>query len=266
MTASAPARDLRADELRLALAGREAPFAVVDLDAWDANAQDLLRRAGRLPVRLATKSVRCRALVERALSRGFSGVLTYSLDEALWLADQGVDDLLVAYPPVGLDSLSRLATHPPSRHGDRDDRPPRSRHASRRGGARGLGRPDPRVPGPRRIAEDRPRAPGGATLLPADPRGRRGRRAGGPRPPRAAPGRRHVLRRPGRRAPGQLARGPARQGGVGPRAPGTSCGGGDRRRGRAGSPPRAGQRRRHGQPAPLRRRTRPPPSWRPAQD
>ncbi|WP_308191361.1 alanine racemase [Arsenicicoccus bolidensis] len=112
MTASAPARDLRADELRLALAGREAPFAVVDLDAWDANAQDLLRRAGRLPVRLATKSVRCRALVERALSRGFSGVLTYSLDEALWLADQGVDDLLVAYPPVGLDSLSRLATHP----------------------------------------------------------------------------------------------------------------------------------------------------------
>ncbi|WP_313715890.1 alanine racemase, partial [Arsenicicoccus bolidensis] len=112
MTASAPARDLRADELRLALAGREAPFAVVDLDAWDANAQDLLRRAGRLPVRLATKSVRCRALVERALSRGFSGVLTYSHDEALWLADQGVDDLLVAYPPVGLDSLSRLATHP----------------------------------------------------------------------------------------------------------------------------------------------------------
>lgn len=51
MTASAPARDLRVDELRLALAGREAPFAVVDLDAWDANAQDLLRRAGRLPVR-----------------------------------------------------------------------------------------------------------------------------------------------------------------------------------------------------------------------
>lgn len=112
MIAPAPARDPRADELRRALAGREAPFAVVDLDAWDANARDLLRRAGRLPVRLATKSVRCRALVERALSQGFSGVLTYSLDEALWLADQGVDDLLVAYPPVGLDSLSRLATHP----------------------------------------------------------------------------------------------------------------------------------------------------------
>lgn len=265
MTASAPARDLRADELRLALAGREAPFAVVDLDAWDANAQDLLRRAGRLPVRLGRKSVRCRALVERALPgiqrrpdlqprRGTVARRPGGRRPARGL-------------PAGRSRLALAPRHaPPSRHGDRDDRPPRSRHASRRGGARGLGRPDPRVPGPRRIAEDRPRAPGGATLLPADPRGRRGRRAGGPRPPRAAPGRRHVLRRPGRRAPGQLARGPARQGGVGPRAPGTSCGGGDRRRGRAGSPPRAGQRRRHGQPAPLRRRTRPPPSWRPAQD
>src|SRR5258708_7723731 len=32
------------------------PFAVVDLDAFDANAADLLRRAGGVPVRLASKS------------------------------------------------------------------------------------------------------------------------------------------------------------------------------------------------------------------
>lgn len=112
MIAHAPAQDRRADELRDALAGREAPFAVVDLDTWDDNARALLDRAGRLPVRLASKSVRCRALVERALSQGFRGVLAYSLDEALWLADLGVDDLLVAYPPVGPDTLTRLATHP----------------------------------------------------------------------------------------------------------------------------------------------------------
>lgn len=43
------------------------PVAVVDLDLFDANAAGLLRRAGSTPVRLASKSVRVRALVHRAL-------------------------------------------------------------------------------------------------------------------------------------------------------------------------------------------------------
>ena len=51
----------------------EPPFAVVDLDAFDANAADLLRRAGGTPIRLASKSVRCRALIERALAAGLAG-------------------------------------------------------------------------------------------------------------------------------------------------------------------------------------------------
>ena len=51
----------------------EPPFAVVDLDAFDRNAADLLRRAGGKPVRLASKSVRCRALIERALAAGLQG-------------------------------------------------------------------------------------------------------------------------------------------------------------------------------------------------
>ncbi|WP_409483785.1 alanine racemase [Arsenicicoccus dermatophilus] len=106
--------DPRAQELRRLLAGRDAPFAVVDLDAWDVNAAALLGRAAPLPVRVASKSVRCRALLERALGQGFTGVLGYSLDEALWLVDHGVADVLVAYPPVGRDALSRLARHPRS--------------------------------------------------------------------------------------------------------------------------------------------------------
>ena len=43
-----------------ATAGLPAPLAVVDLDAFDANADDLVRRAGGLPIRVASKSVRCR--------------------------------------------------------------------------------------------------------------------------------------------------------------------------------------------------------------
>src|SRR5258706_14624785 len=41
------------------------PFACVDLDAFDANAADLVRRAAGTPLRLASKSVRCRALQRR---------------------------------------------------------------------------------------------------------------------------------------------------------------------------------------------------------
>ena len=47
----------------------EAPFAFVDLDAMWANADALLERAGRKPIRVATKSIRCRALIEEILGR-----------------------------------------------------------------------------------------------------------------------------------------------------------------------------------------------------
>ena len=46
---------------------------VIDLDAFDRNAADLLRRAGATPIRLASKSVRCRALIDRALGRRAPG-------------------------------------------------------------------------------------------------------------------------------------------------------------------------------------------------
>ena len=93
----------------------EAPFAVVDLDAFDRNAADLLRRAGGTPIRLASKSVRCRALIERALRAGLQGILAFTLPEALWLAGHGHDDLVVAYPTVDRAALRALAAGPRER-------------------------------------------------------------------------------------------------------------------------------------------------------
>ena len=90
--------------------GRPAPFAVVDLDAFDANAADLVRRAGGCPIRVASKSIRVRHLLERALGQeGFAGVMAYSLREALWLAGHGLTDLFVAYPTTDREALSALA-------------------------------------------------------------------------------------------------------------------------------------------------------------
>ncbi|MFF8954759.1 amino acid deaminase/aldolase [Streptomyces sp. NPDC014894] len=96
-----------------ATAHLDAPFAVVDLDAFDANADDLVRRAGGKPVRVASKSVRCRALLERVLAReGFSGVMSFTLAESLWLARSGFDDVLLAYPSVNRAGFAELAGDP----------------------------------------------------------------------------------------------------------------------------------------------------------
>jgi D-serine deaminase-like pyridoxal phosphate-dependent protein len=100
------------DELKHATSALDAPFAVVDLDAFDHNAGDLLRRAGGTPIRLASKSVRCRALIERALGLGLQGILAFTLPEALWLAGHGHEDLVVAYPTVDRSALRALAAGP----------------------------------------------------------------------------------------------------------------------------------------------------------
>ena len=94
-----------------ATAALDPPLALADLDAFDRNAADLTRRAGNLPIRVATKSLRCRHLIERALARpGYQGLMCYSLPEALWLYAAGTsDDLLVAYPTVDRRALRALA-------------------------------------------------------------------------------------------------------------------------------------------------------------
>jgi D-serine deaminase-like pyridoxal phosphate-dependent protein len=89
----------------------EAPFAFVDLDAMWANAEAMLARAGGKPIRIASKSIRCRALLEAILRRDerFAGLMTYTLPETLWLAEQGFEDLLLAYPTADSEALGELA-------------------------------------------------------------------------------------------------------------------------------------------------------------
>ena len=96
-----------------ATAHLDAPVAIVDLDAFDANADDLVRRAGGKPVRVASKSVRCRALLERVLARdGFAGLMSFTLAESLWLARSGFDDVLLAYPSADHTAFGELANDP----------------------------------------------------------------------------------------------------------------------------------------------------------
>jgi D-serine deaminase-like pyridoxal phosphate-dependent protein len=97
-----------------AVAGIPAPLAILDMAAVRANAQDLVRRAGGTPIRLATKSLRVRSIIaEVAGLPGFSGLLAYSLPEALFLHRTGTsNDIVVAYPTVDRAAIAELAADP----------------------------------------------------------------------------------------------------------------------------------------------------------
>lgn len=90
------------------------PLMVVDLDAFDANADDLVRRAAGKTIRIASKSVRVPSLLRRVLERpGFHGILSFTLREALWLHGEGIgDDLVIAYPTTDRGALADLTSSP----------------------------------------------------------------------------------------------------------------------------------------------------------
>ena len=113
-------RESHRQRLECACSGLDAPFACVDLDAFDANADALARRAAGTPIRLASKSVRCRALLERVLTRrpAFGGLLVLTVGEALWLSEHGFDDIVVGYPSVDRAGLAELARRARSRTED----------------------------------------------------------------------------------------------------------------------------------------------------
>ncbi|MDP9115783.1 MAG: amino acid deaminase/aldolase [Actinomycetota bacterium] len=91
----------------------EPPLAALDLVALEANAADLVRRAAGKPVRIASKSVRCRAVLELALATpGVRGVMAYSLREAIWLVRGGVADVLMGYPSADRAALAELCEDP----------------------------------------------------------------------------------------------------------------------------------------------------------
>ena len=167
------------------------PFAFVDLDALARNARRMLDQAGGLPIRIASKSVRSTAVLRRILELdpGFRGVHAFTVPEALYLAEQGFDDIVVAYPSVDRAAIARVARleaeRPKARAGADGRRPPPPRPD--RGGDRRRPRAGPRLPRHRRRLVAARRADGAdrAEAL-AGPR-RRPRRAGWRRRSPSAP-------------------------------------------------------------------------------
>ena len=182
------------------------PFAFVDLDALRANARFMLAQAAGKPIRIASKSVRSVAVLRRILELdpGFAGILAFTLPEALFLAEQGFEDIVVAYPTADREALAELvelaATEPIERAGaDGRQLAHLDLIESAIGGGRGRG---PGLPRPRRrlvaagrqAGADRPQALAGANSGAGAPMAAEiEERPGHP------PGRRDGLRGPDRR-------------------------------------------------------------------
>lgn len=90
----------------------DAPVLALDLDLLDHNIADLRRRAAGVPIRVASKSLRVRSMIERVLDRpGYAGVLAFDVAEAHWLAtESGVSDVLLGYPTAKREALAALFT------------------------------------------------------------------------------------------------------------------------------------------------------------
>jgi D-serine deaminase-like pyridoxal phosphate-dependent protein len=115
--ASALAGDAWRDRERYWLSMTEAvadvsgPVAAIDVGALRHNALDMVVRAGGVPIRIASKSVRVREIVDATLAiPGYRGILAFTLPEALWLARNGHEDVVVGYPTADRAALATLAT------------------------------------------------------------------------------------------------------------------------------------------------------------
>jgi D-serine deaminase-like pyridoxal phosphate-dependent protein len=106
----------RYESLRAIFQRQRLPLAFVDLDAFDANvdyAACIAQGFGKT-LRIGTKSMRCPALMERALAHSSSvlrGFLTFTAEETAFLANRGYDDFILAYPtlqPSDMDILAGL--------------------------------------------------------------------------------------------------------------------------------------------------------------
>jgi len=87
------------------------PFAFIDLDIMEENTRQLLIRSQQKQVRLATKSIRCRTILDTLLKESdhIQGLMCFTAPEAVWLSEQGYDDLLIAYPTVHPKHLEAVA-------------------------------------------------------------------------------------------------------------------------------------------------------------
>jgi len=87
------------------------PCAFVDLALFKENALDIAASSNSKPIRIASKSIRSVALLKKLFSYSplYQGIMCFTADEAIYLQEQGFDDLLIAYPVWNTTQLRKIS-------------------------------------------------------------------------------------------------------------------------------------------------------------
>lgn len=90
------------------------PVLFLDEEAFTKNCQWVIENAGSKKIRIATKSLRSKSIFKKILGMNsiFQGLMTFDLREALWLREEGFNDILMGYPSMDKSSLNELAKNP----------------------------------------------------------------------------------------------------------------------------------------------------------
>ena len=88
------------------------PLAYCNLDLFDQNINDIAARAAisNKTIRVASKSVRCTYLLNRILAANpiYKGIMSFTGSEALYLINQGFDDILIGYPIIDKNEINEI--------------------------------------------------------------------------------------------------------------------------------------------------------------
>lgn len=94
------------------LKDQKLPLAFLDIDLFERNISDIASRANGLPIRIASKSLRCIKVLRHILkNKAFDGIMAFTGSEANYLIEQGFDDILMGYPICEIEEIKQLCTH-----------------------------------------------------------------------------------------------------------------------------------------------------------
>lgn len=87
------------------------PALLLDLPAFEENCRQIASNGKGKKIRIATKSIRSVEVIKRILASNsvFQGVMCYSPEEAIFLVEKGLDDILIAYPCWDKKALSAIS-------------------------------------------------------------------------------------------------------------------------------------------------------------
>src|ERR1700724_1660876 len=102
---------MNVERILAATEGIITPVAVVDEEIVERNLARMAKLAADHKVKLRphAKTHKSAYMAQRQMAHGAVGLTCATLSEAEVFADAGVDDLLIAHPPVGRPKLERLA-------------------------------------------------------------------------------------------------------------------------------------------------------------